>query len=94
VEFIMPGNRRGCEPVPETITRNITGDWIALVERGNCPFVNKVRAMQASGAVGVVVGDNRWDSLITMFASGKKKRYQTDGMVLEQYFFQMILQIS
>ncbi|KAK0533051.1 hypothetical protein OC834_002378 [Tilletia horrida] len=32
-------------------------NWIALVERGSCPFVSKVRVAQALGAVGVVVGD-------------------------------------
>ena len=32
--------------------------WIALVERGQCSFVDKVRAMQASGASAVIVGDN------------------------------------
>jgi putative N-acetylmannosamine-6-phosphate epimerase len=30
--------------------------WIALVVRGSCNFVQKVRAMQSSGAAAVVVG--------------------------------------
>lgn len=32
-------------------------DWIALVSRGNCPFVSKIRLAQALGARAVVVGD-------------------------------------
>ncbi|CAD6984240.1 unnamed protein product [Tilletia controversa] len=31
--------------------------WIALIERGTCPFVAKVRVAQALGAIAVVVGD-------------------------------------
>ncbi|TPX42293.1 hypothetical protein SeLEV6574_g05674 [Synchytrium endobioticum] len=44
--------------------------WIALVLRGNCSFVQKIRAMQASGAKAVIVAD-LYDSpeLITMYAS-------------------------
>ncbi|KAL9939013.1 hypothetical protein V8E36_001826 [Tilletia maclaganii] len=32
-------------------------NWIALVERGSCAFVSKVRVAQALGAMAVVVGD-------------------------------------
>lgn len=32
--------------------------WIALVQRGKCSFVDKVLAMQASGAAAVVVGND------------------------------------
>lgn len=32
--------------------------WIALVKRGECNFVSKVRAMQKLGASAVIVGDN------------------------------------
>ena len=33
--------------------------WIALVERGDCAFDQKVAAMQQSGAIAVIVGDDR-----------------------------------
>ncbi|KAI8617514.1 hypothetical protein BC830DRAFT_1113108 [Chytriomyces sp. MP71] len=46
----------GCSPVRYPGTA--TGDWIALVQRGECSFVDKVRAMQESGASAVVVGDS------------------------------------
>jgi hypothetical protein len=42
-----------------------------LLARGNCSFLHKIRAMQQSGAVAVIVGDNRQQSeLITMYADG------------------------
>jgi len=45
--------------------------WIALVERGACPFEAKVRAMQASGADAVIVGDfGPGGGLMKMVASG------------------------
>ncbi|KAI8826729.1 uncharacterized protein EV422DRAFT_562783 [Fimicolochytrium jonesii] len=56
----------GCVEVPGVTLPN----WIAIVQRGDCSFVQKVRAMQSSGAKAVVVGDNVPHSpLITMFAS-------------------------
>ncbi|KXS12844.1 hypothetical protein M427DRAFT_136984 [Gonapodya prolifera JEL478] len=46
-------------------------DFIALVERGECPFIDKVRAMQQSGAIAVIVGDNGPSgNLVTMYAPG------------------------
>lgn len=45
--------------------------WIALVQRGKCSFAEKVRAMQASGAEGVIVGDNiPGGTLARMMAKG------------------------
>jgi hypothetical protein len=55
----------GCK----SFTEKVPERWIALVERGECSFVEKVRAMQASGAVAVVVGDNQTGNLLlTMFS--------------------------
>lgn len=51
--------------------------WIALVQRGKCEFVNKVREAQRLGARAVVVGgDNPEitgfpDTLVTMFSPGE-----------------------
>lgn len=67
------GETTACNPVtgPSWALNNTT-PWAALVERGgDCSFVEKVRNMQASGAMAVVVGDNQHNGLITMFASGK-----------------------
>lgn len=61
------------EYMPPGMT-NRTIPWIALVERGGCGFTEKVRAMQASGASAVIVGDNMpSNSLIKMMATGDPK---------------------
>lgn len=56
-------------PQPNRITEN----WIALVQRGQCPFVEKVRTAQTLGAKAVVVGgwepkDGDRDDLLNMFS--------------------------
>ena len=50
---------------PET-----TETWIALVQRGGCPFVEKARQAQRLGAKAVVVGGDRDnpDALLNMFS--------------------------
>ncbi|KAF8310857.1 hypothetical protein DL93DRAFT_1564787 [Clavulina sp. PMI_390] len=45
--------------------RKPTETWIALVERGECAFIDKVREAQRLGARGVVVGGG--DTLVTMY---------------------------
>ncbi|KAL1922660.1 uncharacterized protein VTP21DRAFT_10199 [Calcarisporiella thermophila] len=64
--FHDPDNADGCRPyLAEPLD-----EWIAVVERGQCAFVEKVRNMQLSGAVAVIVGDKERNSLVTMFAGG------------------------
>ncbi|MEO0321359.1 MAG: M36 family metallopeptidase [Myxococcota bacterium] len=46
--------RDGCEP----ITNDLSGT-IALIDRGGCNFIVKVRNAQAQGAVGVIIMNNR-----------------------------------
>ncbi|KAI8066680.1 hypothetical protein BC940DRAFT_302057 [Gongronella butleri] len=52
----------GCDPVE---TRP-SGEWIALVSRGKCSFLTKVRNMQVAGASAVIVGDRQGDEWLTM----------------------------
>lgn len=59
-------DRYGCEIVTPPCN-----DWIALIERGECSFVDKVRAMQRSGAKAAIVGDKHYNGWITMYAPGK-----------------------
>ncbi|KIJ62527.1 hypothetical protein HYDPIDRAFT_114171 [Hydnomerulius pinastri MD-312] len=68
----------GCPPLCRT-GRNEpdpTESWIALVQRGNCPFVEKVREAQRLGARAVVVGgedpdvSGLPDSLVNMYSKG------------------------
>ncbi|KAJ8480662.1 hypothetical protein ONZ51_g6509 [Trametes cubensis] len=50
--------------------REPTDTWIALVQRGGCPFVEKARQAQKLGAKAVVVGGDRDnpDALLNMFS--------------------------
>lgn len=53
------GSKKGCEPlkVPPALKVNSEDvPWIALVERGSCTFLQKIKAMQESGASAVIVG--------------------------------------
>lgn len=68
-------DRFGCEPVTPPCDT-----WIALIERGECSFVDKVRMMQASGAIAVIVGDKHYNGWITMYAPGIiSEREQREG---------------
>jgi E3 ubiquitin-protein ligase RNF13 len=60
-------------------------DWIALVRRGGCSFVTKVRNMQKSGAIAVAVGDPDKPGWITMYAPGKN---------IKKNFFQMFIVVK
>ena len=47
--------------------------WIALVQRGGCPFVDKARQAQQLGAKAVVVGGDREnpDALLNMYSESE-----------------------
>ena len=49
-------------------------DWVALVRRGGCSFVSKVRNMQNSGAIAVAIGDPDQTGWVTMYAPGKNNQ--------------------
>jgi hypothetical protein len=53
----------GCQEIinPEEVSGSI-----ALIDRGNCPFIDKVRNAQAAGAVGVLVANNAPGASFTM----------------------------
>ncbi|KAF8581577.1 hypothetical protein K439DRAFT_1414191 [Ramaria rubella] len=73
-----PGARHGC---PRLCMRDehkprSSETWIALVMRGQCTFVEKIREAQRFGAKGVVVGgetaeqDQHGDGLVQMYSLG------------------------
>ena len=62
------------DPTGCSVVEPPCSDWIALVKRGGCSFITKVRFMQKSGAIAVVVGDSEHPGWITMYAPGKKKK--------------------
>jgi hypothetical protein len=54
----------GCE----AILNDVAGA-IALIDRGNCPFTQKVLNAQLAGAIGAIVANNDGDDVITMGGS-------------------------
>ncbi|KAI9483423.1 MAG: hypothetical protein EXX96DRAFT_558157 [Benjaminiella poitrasii] len=77
IGYIMepPQDPTGCSrvsdpilPIMDVITKE--NNWIALVRRGGCSFITKVRNMQQSGAIAVIVGDPTHPTWITMYAPG------------------------
>jgi Zn-dependent metalloprotease len=68
VQLVADGSANptlGCEPLVD-----FTPGAIALVDRGECLFVDKVGNAQRAGAVGVIVVNNDGDGLINMGGEG------------------------
>ncbi len=71
----------------EAVSNDLTGA-IALIDRGSCPFVQKVQNAQAAGAIGAIIANNDGDSLINMGGSSAGISIpsifvgQTDGALL------------
>ncbi|KAI8981772.1 hypothetical protein BDF20DRAFT_818206, partial [Mycotypha africana] len=66
-------------------------NWIALVERGQCSFLQKVRAMQESGAIAVVVGDRYFNGWITMYAPGDTSDIHIPSVFVAQHQYKRLL---
>ncbi|KAI9246923.1 hypothetical protein BDA99DRAFT_526501 [Phascolomyces articulosus] len=81
--------RYGCHPVTPP-----TENWVALIERGECSFVDKVRAMQESGALAAVVGDKHYNGWITMYAPGDTSDVLIPSVFVAQHQYQALLQLS
>lgn len=84
VSMDSPSSKQFWDIFAESMPRKSgrTVPWIALVERGTCGFTEKVRAMQASGASAVIVGDNMASSsLLKMMATG-----DTDDIIVPSAF--------
>jgi len=81
VEMIEDDNQKGCSKLKREVS---TKNWIALVERGQCTFIEKVRNMQTSGAIAVVVGDNEKNGLITMYATGDTSDVKIPSVFIAQ----------
>ncbi|KAF8630827.1 hypothetical protein AX17_005186 [Amanita inopinata Kibby_2008] len=71
---LAPVRNDGCPPLCLTAPSYPTETWIALVQRGQCEFVRKVREAQRMGAKAVVVGgedpeiSGYPDTLVNMFS--------------------------
>lgn len=73
---MSPAPNSGCPQLCLTGPNQPTETWIALIQRGQCEFVKKVREAQRLGAKAVVVGgDNPEtsgypDTLVNMYSPG------------------------
>lgn len=61
------GGTDGCAPLT-----GFTSGRVALLDRGDCNFVDKVAYAEAAGAVAVIVVNNDGDGVITMGGSGAR----------------------
>ncbi|ORX43195.1 hypothetical protein DM01DRAFT_1378848 [Hesseltinella vesiculosa] len=78
----------GCEPVEAPVN-----DWVALVQRGGgCSFAEKVRAMQQSHAIAVVIGDPHYNGWITMYATGDTSDIEIPSMYVAQYQYGALME--
>ncbi|KAI9253997.1 hypothetical protein BDA99DRAFT_519555 [Phascolomyces articulosus] len=69
-------------------------DWVALVRRGGCSFVTKVRNMQKSGAIAVAIGDPDQSSWVTMYAPGDTSDIYIPSVFLAQREYQALRYLS
>ncbi|KAI8373941.1 hypothetical protein EDC96DRAFT_8780 [Choanephora cucurbitarum] len=76
----------GCHPVQTT-----EENWIALVERGQCSFIQKVKAMQESGAIAVIVGDRYFNGWVTMYAPGDTSDIHIPSVFVAQHQYKTLL---
>ncbi|KAJ3335575.1 hypothetical protein HDU93_004970 [Gonapodya sp. JEL0774] len=82
-------------PPPRTPALRPPAGFIALVERGECPFVDKVRAMQQSGAIAVIVGDNApGGNLVTMYAPGDNSDILIPSVFVAQWEYRDLRYLS
>ncbi|KAI9006557.1 hypothetical protein CLU79DRAFT_712764, partial [Phycomyces nitens] len=86
---LLEKDRYGCEVIEPPTT-----EWIALVERGGCSFLDKVRAMQDSGALAVVVGDRHYNGWITMYAPGDTSDVRVPSVFVAQHQYQILLMLT
>ncbi|CAG8794078.1 20149_t:CDS:2, partial [Cetraspora pellucida] len=84
-------NQKGCNRLKKKYDND---KWIALIERGQCSFIDKVRNMQASGAIAVVVGDNEHNGLITMYATGDTSDVKIPSVFVAQTEYRDLKSLS
>lgn len=68
-------------------------NWIALVERGQCSFIQKVKAMQESGAIAVIVGDRYFNGWVTMYAPGDTSDVHIPSVFVAQHQYKTLLEL-
>ncbi|CAO3653477.1 unnamed protein product [Cunninghamella echinulata] len=74
-------NNTGCHVL---INPPLEDEWIALIKRGGCSFYTKVNAMQQSGAIAVIIGDDKNDVWLTMTTEGDSSNITIPSVFLSK----------
>jgi hypothetical protein len=96
VHSLSSSDRHGCRPIPHLLLpyleqRSRYPCLVVMVQRGQCSFIDKVRAMQASGACAVIVGDNIPETrLITMSATGNTSDVTIPSVFISQWDYNIL----
>ncbi|PWA03822.1 hypothetical protein BB558_000018 [Smittium angustum] len=86
----IPGDEYGCLQTDEIYPK--PENWIALVKRGKCPFVQKVRNMQTYGASAVVVADPIQDHPIIMYSTGNVSDVKIYSTFITRSVYNVVLE--
>jgi len=90
------GHADGCHPIKLHLLNEFfeSENWIALISRGNCSFIEKVRNMQRSGFAAVIVGNNDHSGLVTMFSDGDTSDVIIPSVFITQKEYIMLRKIN
>lgn len=67
-------DRQGCEPNTRFLVPPRTVHWVALLQRGNCTFREKILKAAAYNATAVLIYNNSTDKTVRMGHEGKSPR--------------------
>lgn len=79
VVFCLVADHLGCDPQTRFFIPPNIKQWIALLQRGNCTFKEKISRAAFHNAVAVVIYNNKSkEEPVTMTHPGKEKRGDVD----------------
>ncbi|KAI8059571.1 hypothetical protein BC940DRAFT_313431 [Gongronella butleri] len=87
--LVEPLDPSGCHWVESPMS-----NWVALVHRGGCSFATKVRAMEQSGAIGVVIGDLDRQQWVTMHATSDSSDISIPSVFVAQNEYKSLLYLA
>ncbi|CAO3691546.1 unnamed protein product [Rhizopus stolonifer] len=82
------------DPMGCSVVEAPGSSWIALVKRGECTFLTKIRMMQKSGAVAVIVGDPKEKKLTKMCHDSDTSDVLIPSVSLAKYEYKRILHLT
>lgn len=65
-------DRQGCDPSTRFLVPSRNVHWVALLQRGNCTFREKILKAAAYNATGVLIYNNSTDKTVRMGHEGQK----------------------